>query len=100
NYYGPFQSGLTVNRLLKDIKEEFKLRKCDDKNLKASPNHSTCMYHEIGKCKAPCNLSQSKQDYQEEVIKVHNFLTSLGKNSAQNLYQIMMNDFSEKMDYE
>ncbi|MEO8665032.1 MAG: exonuclease domain-containing protein [Ignavibacteria bacterium] len=100
NYYGPFQSGLTVNRLLKDIKEEFKLRKCDDKNLKPSEAHSTCMYHEIGKCKAPCNLSQTKREYQEEVIKVHNFLTSLGKNSAQNLYEMMMTGFSEQMEYE
>ena len=100
NYYGPFRSGLTVNKLLKDINEEFKLRKCDYKNLKPSVNHSTCMYREIGKCNAPCNFSQSKINYQEEVIRVHNFLTSLEKQSVQKLYEIRMNEFSEKMDYE
>lgn len=100
NYYGPFQSGLTVNRLLKDINEEYKLRKCDFKNLKPAKNHSTCMYLEMGKCNAPCNFSQSKPQYQEEVINVHNFLTSLENQSAQKLYEIRMNEFSEKMDYE
>ncbi|MEZ4689457.1 MAG: exonuclease domain-containing protein [Ignavibacteria bacterium] len=49
NYYGPFRSGLTVNRLLKDIDDEFKLRKCDYKKLKPSREHSTCMYYEMKK---------------------------------------------------
>jgi len=33
NYYGPFRSGMTVNKLLKDIDDEFKIRKCDRKLL-------------------------------------------------------------------
>ncbi len=100
NYYGPFQSGLTVNKLLKDISEDFKLRKCDYKNLKPSNEHPTCMYREIGKCNAPCNFSQSKNQYQEEVIKVHNFITSLEKNSALKLYEMRMLEFSERMEFE
>lgn len=100
NYYGPFQSGLTVNKLLKDINEEFKLRKCEYKILKPSKDHSTCMYREIGKCNAPCNYSQSKPEYEEEVIRVHNFITSFEKNSAQKLYEIRMSEFSEKMEFE
>ncbi len=100
NYYGPFQSGLTVNKLLKDINEDFKLRKCEFKNLKPSKDHSTCMYLEIGKCNAPCNYSQSKHEYQEEVIRVHNFITSFEKTSALKLYEMQMNQYSGKMDYE
>jgi DNA polymerase III subunit epsilon len=100
NYYGPFQSGLTVNKLLKDINDGFKMRKCEYKNLKPSKEHSTCMYREIGKCNAPCNFSQSKSEYREEVIKVHNFITSIEKDSAQKLYEIRMKEFSVKMEYE
>ena len=100
NYYGPFQSGMTVNKLMKDINEEFKLRKCDYKNLKPAKDHSTCMYFEMHKCNAPCNFSQPKKEYEEEVIKVHNFITSFEKNSAQRLYEIRMNEFSEKLEFE
>ncbi|MDQ3020402.1 MAG: exonuclease domain-containing protein [Bacteroidota bacterium] len=100
NYYGPFQSGLTVNKLLKDINEEFKLRKCEFKNLKPAKDHSTCMYLEIGKCNAPCNFSQSKSEYMDEVVKVHNFITSFEKNSAQKLYEIRMNEYSVRMEFE
>jgi len=100
NYYGPFQSGLTVNKLLKDINEEFKLRKCDYKKIKPDKNYSTCMYHEMGKCNAPCNFTQSKNDYRSEVIKVHNFITSFELNSAQKLYEIRMKEFSDNMEYE
>lgn len=100
NYYGPFRSGMTVNKLLKDINEEFKMRKCDYKNLKPAKNHSTCMYHEMGKCDAPCNFTQSKKDYDAEVARVHNFITSFEHNSAQKLYEIRMREFSDKMEFE
>ncbi|MBK8549806.1 MAG: GIY-YIG nuclease family protein [Ignavibacteria bacterium] len=100
NYYGPFQSGVTVNKLLKDVNEEFRLRKCDYKYLKPSIEHSTCMYREIGKCEAPCNFSQSKKEYEDEVIKVHNFITSFEENSARKRYEIRMKEFSEKLEFE
>lgn len=100
NYYGPFQSGMTVNKLLKDINEEFKLRKCDFKNLKPSKEHSTCMYFEMGKCCAPCNFTQSKNEYHNEVSRVHSFITSLELTSAQKLFEIRMKEFSENMEYE
>ncbi|HMS64280.1 MAG TPA: exonuclease domain-containing protein [Ignavibacteria bacterium] len=100
NYYGPFRSGMTVLKLMKDIGDEFKLRKCEDKRFKPSKEHSTCMYHEFGKCNAPCNFTQSHQEYRDEVMRVHEFITSLEKHSAQRLYEIRMNDFAESMDYE
>jgi DNA polymerase-3 subunit epsilon len=100
NYYGPFRSGMTVRNLLKDINEGFKLRKCDYRILKPSNDHSTCMYHEMGKCNAPCNFAQSKTEYETEVSKVHDFITSLEMNSVQKLYEIRMNELSGKMEFE
>jgi DNA polymerase-3 subunit epsilon len=100
NYYGPFRSGQTVNKLLKDINDEFKLRKCDHKKFKPAKDHSTCMYYEFGQCNAPCNFTQSQNEYKEEVMKVHSFITTLERNSAQRLYQIRMDEFSGNMDFE
>lgn len=100
NYYGPFRSGMTVNKLLRDINENYKLRKCDFKHLKPSNTHSTCMYLEIGKCKGPCNFSQSLSDYTNEVNEVHSFITSAENGSAQNLYEKKMNEYSINMEYE
>lgn len=100
NYYGPFRSGLTVNNLIKEINNDFKLRKCEQKTIKPSAGSSTCFYFDIGKCNAPCNLNQSKENYQDEVVKVHAFITSAEKHSVQKLYEIRMKEFSENMDYE
>jgi DNA polymerase-3 subunit epsilon len=100
NYYGPFRSGLTVNRLLKDIDDEFKLRKCDYKKLKPSREHSTCMYYEMKKCDAPCDLTQSKAEYANEVRRVHDFITSKENHSAHKLYESKMTEHSEKMEFE
>lgn len=100
NYYGPFRSGLTVNRLLKDIDDEFKLRKCDYKKLKPSKDHSTCMYYEMKKCNAPCDLTQSKSGYSEEVRRVHDFITSTEKHSAHKLYETKMTEHSENLEFE
>jgi excinuclease ABC subunit C len=38
NYYGPFSSGRTVNKILKQINENYKLRKCEYKFLRPSKN--------------------------------------------------------------
>lgn len=100
NYYGPFRSGLTVNNLIKEINNEFKLRKCEQKTIKPSSINSSCMYFDIGKCKAPCNLTQTKHSYQDEVKKVHEFIISSEKHSVQKLYEMRMKEFSENMDYE
>ena len=48
-YYGPFGSKGTVRSIHKEIYERFKLRKCEDKIIKASEKNSNCMYFDIGK---------------------------------------------------
>lgn len=100
NYYGPFTSGLTVNKLVRDIGAKFKLRKCEDKKLKPSPNHSRCMYYDIGQCNAPCDLSQPISDYKAEVEKVHNYITSTEPESIQRILLQNMNQHSENFEYE
>ena len=100
NYYGPFSSGLTVNKLVKDINAQFKLRKCDEKKFKPSRNHSTCMYYDIGQCHAPCNLTQALSDYRKEVDSVHRYITSAEPESVQRILLKKMDDFAENFEYE
>lgn len=100
NYYGPFRSGLTVNLIQKDIYDKFKLRNCNEKNLKPSKRKSTCMYFDIGKCDAPCNLNISKEQYRAEVVNAHNYIVGESDNSLVVLYSKAMNIFSESLEFE
>lgn len=100
NYYGPFSSGLTVNKLVKDIGAQFKLRKCEDKKFKPSRTHSTCMYHDIGQCLAPCNFSQTISDYRKEVDRVHNYISSSEPESVQRILLKKMDDHAENFEFE
>lgn len=100
NYYGPFSSGMTVNKLLKDINENFLIRKCEPRKLKPAAQHPTCMYHEMGKCDAPCNYTISGKEYRDEVLRVHDFLVSDNGTSACKMYEELMSAFAVNMEYE
>ena len=100
HYFGPFTSGRTVNSALKDIHDNFYLRKCEMKKLKASQDHSTCMYLEMGKCKAPCNFTQLRTDYKKEVEFVQNYLISDETGSVQEKLFREMEMFAEKNEFE
>ena len=100
NYFGPFSSGRTVNRILKQINDNFKLRQCESKHFKPSKTHSTCMYYDIGKCNAPCNFNQSRKDYLTEVSNVHNFITGEEEGTIQKFFEIQMMRFSEEAEFE
>ena len=69
-YYGPFASSFTVNNLIERINRLYKLRKCDDINLRPVKNHSTCMYFEIGQCGAPCNFTSTAPEYHLSLIHI------------------------------
>jgi DNA polymerase III subunit epsilon len=99
-YYGPFSSRRTVNQLLREIKDKYKIRKCESKKLKASKNNSNCMYYDIGQCEAPCNASISKEDYRKEIFKAHNYITETDNNSSRTIYKKLMNNLSERMEFE
>ena len=100
NYYGPFSSRRTVNQLLREIKDKFKIRKCEDKKIKASIQNSNCMYYDIGQCDAPCNITITKDKYRKEIEKAHHYITEQGENTSRSIYKNLMSVLSEKMEYE
>ncbi len=99
-YYGPFASSFTVNTLIEKINKLYKLRKCDDINLKPSKKHSTCMYYEIGQCGAPCNYTISQNEYRKEVNQVDKFLISDTNEGALKYLESEMNNAAEEMNFE
>jgi len=99
-YYGPFMSKGTVRHIYKSIYENFKLRKCEEKNIKASLKNSNCLYFDIGRCDAPCTTQISKKEYSSIVSEVHNFIIDESQNSAIGILRIKMEEYSEKEKYE
>lgn len=99
-YYGPFTSKSTITLLLKDIQNNFKLRKCERKEIKPSEDNSNCFYYDIDKCYAPCKNYISKEKYLEEIEKVHNYLTGTDVNSVQFKLRLQMENLSERLDFE
>lgn len=99
-YYGPFSSRGTVRQIYRDIYENFNLRKCEDKSIKASLKNSNCLYFDIGKCGAPCNTTITKEEYLNEVNKVHNFITGNRNFSATANIRRLMSSKAETLDYE
>jgi DNA polymerase-3 subunit epsilon len=99
-YYGPFKSSFTVNSLLERIYHAYKMRKCDDKKLKPDKNKSSCMYFEIGLCKAPCNFTQTHKSYNSEVKRVMEFLEAETSKSAIKELEHRMYELSDNQNYE
>lgn len=99
-YYGPFTSRGTIRQIYRNIYDEYSLRKCEDKKIKASQKNSNCLYFDIGKCGAPCTFTISKEDYQKEVTKVHNYIIGTGRKSAVGVIKTLMLVHAENEEYE
>ncbi len=99
-YYGPFTSSRTVLSLIDRINKNYKLRKCDDTNLIPAYNRPTCMYYDMHQCDAPCNLSQSHDEYLKEVKRVNKFLISESGESAVRSLELQMRRFADELNFE
>jgi len=51
-YLGPFASAQAVRRTLRFLRTRFPLRTCSDREL--AERERACLYHQIGRCAAPC----------------------------------------------
>jgi DNA polymerase-3 subunit epsilon len=99
-YYGPFRSSFTAESLIERINKTFKLRKCRDRKLKPAQDFSACMYFQIKQCDAPCNFTQSEDDYKHEVNRVRKFLEAETGTDAVRSLELQMFRLSDEMKYE
>jgi excinuclease UvrABC nuclease subunit len=75
--YGPFPSRAAAERVLEDMLDQFKLRRCVD-NLHPDPAFPGCVYSEMKKCIAPCFQGCTDERYAEEAAAVRSFLRTRG----------------------
>ena len=71
-YFGPFTSGLVVQKTLKELQKIFGLRTCN--NTYFSNRTRPCLLYQIGRCSAPCTGCISPADYKKKVVQTLAFL--------------------------
>jgi len=76
-YLGPYTSVGKVRELLSFIKQTIQLRTCSlnlsEKNI-ARGKFKVCLEYHLGNCKGPCEGLQAKEDYDEGLKQLKNFL--------------------------
>jgi excinuclease ABC subunit C len=76
-YLGPFTSVNKVRELIEFIKQNIPLRTCKlnlTENNISKGKFKVCLEYHLGNCKGPCEALQSKEDYDEGLSQVRNFL--------------------------
>ncbi len=76
--YGPFPSRLAAERYCDAVLDLFKLRRCYE-DLAPHPEHPGCVYQEMKKCLAPCNLACTPAEYAAEAEAVKAFFDTRGE---------------------
>src|SRR3954469_17369391 len=72
-YFGPYTDVGAMRRSLDVVKRLFTVRSCNY-DMPAQMPERPCLDYHIGKCKAPCILAQSQQDYAAMIDEVITFL--------------------------
>ena len=96
--YGPFPSRLAAERYADAVLDLFKLRRCHEQ-LVVSPEHPGCVYGEMKRCMAPCNMSCTAEEYSAEARAVHAFLDTHGESLLTSVAR-EREAASEAMDFE
>ncbi|MBP7189684.1 MAG: excinuclease ABC subunit UvrC [Rickettsiaceae bacterium] len=95
--FGPFASNADVDATLSELQKIFKLRSCSDNYF--STRKRPCLQYQIKRCHAPCVDKISKEDYDELVSEVENFLSGKTKQLQEHL-SAKMEILSADMKYE
>jgi excinuclease ABC subunit C len=76
--YGPFPSRAAAERYCDAVLDLFKLRRCYE-DLNPYPEHPGCVYQEMKKCLAPCNIACTAEEYAAEAVSVKAFFDTRGE---------------------
>ncbi|HLO80279.1 MAG TPA: excinuclease ABC subunit UvrC, partial [Chitinophagaceae bacterium] len=101
-YLGPFTSVNKVRELIEFIKQNIPLRTCK-LNLTAQNiekgKFKVCLEYHLGNCKGPCEALQSRQDYDEGLGQIRNFLKGNLAPVIQH-FKIQMKEHASRMEFE
>lgn len=101
-YLGPYTSVGKVRELLDFIKQTIQLRTCSlnltEKNI-AKGKFKVCLEYHLGNCKGPCESLQTKEDYDEGLRQLKNFLKGKLGSVIQH-FKNEMKKYAGKMEFE
>ncbi len=96
-YFGPFPSAGAVRETLRFLGQLFPLRRCSTAEFRR--RQRPCLYHQIGRCPAPCVGKISAEDYRKIVAKAVMFLRGQGQDVLQQLRKEMF-ACAERLEFE
>jgi len=97
-YFGPYTDVGAMRRALNVVKRIFTVRSCNFDMPKQMPERP-CLDYFIKRCKAPCILAQTQEDYREMIDEVLVFLDGR-TNEVKRRVRARMADASEALDFE
>lgn len=97
-YFGPFRNLRNLERILDEIHRSFLVRQCEE-DLEPKEDFEACFFFHLKQCEAPCNLSVSKERYNETLVELINFLKSKTKQPIKKLIEIR-DEAARKLDFE
>jgi excinuclease ABC subunit C len=101
-YLGPYTSVGKVRELLDFIKQTIQLRTCSlnlsEKNI-AKGKFKVCLEYHLGNCKGPCESLQTKEDYDEGLKQLKNFLKGKLGSVIQH-FKNEMKEYAGEMEFE
>lgn len=98
-YFGPYTSAAAVHDSIDLLKKTYFVRSCNRVLPRDLGKERPCLYYHMGQCKAPCQGYISKEEYQENIGQVEEFLNGNYALITKRLEHQMMK-FSEEMEFE
>jgi len=95
-YFGPFIDSEATRKVIKIIRQIFKIRGCKKKKLRKK---DICLDYQIGLCSAPCAELIEKKEYRKMVREACLFLSGRQKKLLRDLYT-EMKKLSIQLDFE
>ncbi len=96
-YFGPYPSAGAVRETVKILTRFFPLRRCTNAEMRRRTR--PCLYHQIGKCPAPCVGLISPESYQRIVDQAVAFLEGRGEALLRKLRE-EMEAAAERLEFE
>jgi excinuclease ABC subunit C len=76
--YGPFRSRVNAEAFESGYLDLFQIRRCQE-DLSPSPAHPGCIFGEMNRCSRPCQTAVGREEYDHEVARAADFLTTGGR---------------------
>jgi excinuclease ABC subunit C len=96
-YFGPFASAKSVRRTIAFLRTLYPLRSCSDRELEERDR--PCLYHQIGRCGAPCVGKITPEAYAENLEGTLAVLRGREGGLARRL-RAQMEEASERLEFE